>query len=361
MIQTSYLRVMQKKKILVCVMNWGLGHATRCIPVIDAVQKDGFQPVLASDGEALRLLQKEFPQLESFELPSYNIRYSRNPKMLKWKLIFDTPHILRTIKKEHRVVQRLLKQENISGIISDNRFGTYSGEVKTAFITHQLKVLSGKTTFLTSKIHQKYIRKFDECWVPDSTGTKNLSGIMGHAKGDFGVVKYLGPLSRLEKKKMSQKYDFLVLLSGPEPQRTVLENILLKAFKETTKDILFVRGAMSEEIFTYDNSRVCVRNYIFGQELEEAINSSGVVISRSGYTTVMDLAKLRKRAFFIPTPGQPEQEYLAERLMKFGMAPYCKQKDFKPELLENQENYSGLRDFGCTSLPGDLFGLFKSE
>ncbi len=342
-------------------MNWGLGHAARCIPIISALEKEGFQPLLASDGAALSLLRKEFPHLPYFELPSYNIRYAQNPKMLKWKLIFDTPHILRTIRAEKKMIHKLVEEENISGIISDNRFGTYSKKVKSVFITHQLTVLSGKTTFLSSRIHQSYIRKFDECWVPDAPGEKNLSGILGHPIKKPYNVKYIGALSRFRKRELPIKYDYLIVLSGPEPQRTMLQNILFKAFRKTTQQIYIIRGVMDDEEFTCLNPNVTISNYLFGEELEEVINSSRQIISRSGYTTLMDLAKLEKRAFFIPTPGQPEQEYLAERLRNLGLAAYCKQDEFDLSLLDHQEEFSGLSEFEFTPGIRDLFTLFESK
>lgn len=354
---------MEKKKILVCAMNWGLGHATRCVPIIRELQKRGFAPLMASDGPALLLLQKEFPHLKSFELPSYNIRYTLHPKMLKWKLFLHTPHILRTIHAEKKMIGKFIKEEGITGIISDNRFGARSKKVRSVFITHQLNVLSGNLTFFSSKIHQQYIRKFDECWIPDFPGKENLSGILGHPKQPIANfnVKYIGALSRFEKKEMPLKYDYLVLLSGPEPQRTLLETVLLKAFKDTEKKILFVRGVVNKEPFRHAEFKIVFKNYLFGKELEEAINSSKVVISRSGYTTIMDLAKLERKAFFIPTPGQHEQEYLAERLMASGIAPYCRQEEFKLSRLHAMNEYSGLKDFGGTPDFKALFALFEGK
>lgn len=352
---------MQKKKILVSVLNWGLGHAARTIPIIRELEKRGFSPVLASDGSALLLLQKEFPHLKSYELPSYNIKYSTKGSLLKWKLMLDAPNILQAIKAEKKATAQLIAKENIEGIISDSRFGTRHKGIKSVFITHQLNVLSGNTTWLSSKIHQNYINRFDQCWIPDSPGKLNLSGILGHPKNLKENLKYIGCISRLEKQKVSLKYDYLVLLSGPEPQRTILQNILFRAFRGTTKKVLFVRGVMNDEPFTCLNPSVSIKNYLFGKDLQEAVNSSRIIISRSGYTSLMDLAKLEKKAFLIPTPGQFEQEYLAERLMKMGVAPYCRQEAFKMSLLEDINEYSGLRDLGFTGCFGDLLAFFEGE
>ena len=347
---------------MVAPLNWGLGHATRCIPLIRKLEEKEFEPVIASDGDALLLLKKEFPHLKTFELPSYNITYTNKGSLLKWKLLMDTPSILKNIKKERQATKRLVEQENLEGIISDSRFGVRYKHLTNVFITHQLNVLSGNTTFLSSRLHQKYIRKFDECWVPDAPGSKNLSGTLGHLKNAGENIKYVGILSRFEKKEiLPPKYEIMVLLSGPEPQRTLLENKLLHAFRNTQQEILFVRGVMSEVPFSNDNKNLIVHNYMFGEQLEEALNASKLVISRSGYTTLMDLARLGKKAFFIPTPGQFEQEYLAARMTKLGMAASCSQDEFTPNLLEKADKFYGLSDPGYICSFSQLFSLFEGK
>lgn len=358
---------MDKKRILVAPLNWGLGHATRCIPVIRTLIEQDFVPVIASDGDALDLLRKEFPELEHYSLPSYSIKYSKYAFLLKFKLLRNTPHILRTISKELKFTEELINTKNISGIISDNRWGVRSRLVPSVFITHQIQVLSGLTTLLTSKIQQWHIKNFDECWVPDLPGTINLSGKMSHLKKVGIPVKYLGILSRFEKEERSIEYDILVLLSGPEPQRSILEKIMFIELRNMNAKIYMVRGVVEEiqKIEKKANFTVC--NYMTSGELERVINRSRLVISRSGYTTLMDLAKLEKPSFLIPTPGQPEQEYLARRLKKMGISHGCSQSKFTAEKLSEVKAYSGLSLF--SSVPGffgsdefrRIFTLFKGE
>ncbi len=158
---------MHKKRILVAPLNWGLGHATRCIPIINELLDQGFETVIASDGDALKLLKKEFPHLEHHELPGYNIQYSRKRILFKLKLLLQVPRIIATIRRENLITRELIRKYNISGIISDNRWGVRSSKIPSVFVTHQLKVLSGTSTTLSSKLQQTYIRKFTECWVPD--------------------------------------------------------------------------------------------------------------------------------------------------------------------------------------------------
>ena len=352
---------MRSRRILVAPINWGLGHATRCIPLIKKLEEKGFTPIIASDGAALELLKKEFPHLKAFELPAYNITYTSRGSLLKWKLLMDSPHILKNIKKEKKATKLLVEKLNLHGIISDSRFGVRYKHLPNVFITHQLNVLSGNTTFLSSRIHQQYIMKYDQCWIPDAPKKPNLSGFLGHGRKAQENVKYLGVLSRFEKKDLEIKYDYMVLLSGPEPQRSLLEKILLSQLKTSTKKILFVRGVIDDKIAETSAPNLEVKNYLFGKELEQALNSSEVIIARSGYTTLMDLAKLQKKAFFIPTPGQFEQEYLAERMMKLGFAPYSDQKNFSLEKLNTVEKFSGLRDPGFVCDYSRLFSLFQSK
>ncbi len=347
-----------KKRILVAPLNWGLGHATRCIPIIKGLQEQGFEPIIASDGVALSLLQKEFPNLNTIPLPSYNITYAKKGAYFKLKLLKDTPKLLQTIKAEKEALKSIIKIHNISGVISDNRLGLYHKKVPCVFITHQLTVLSGKTTWLSTKMHDKFIKKFDECWVPDSKGTPNLSGKLGHKNTPNIPTKYIGPISRFEKRNTDTPIDLLILLSGPEPQRSLLEGKLLQEIEGYEGRIVFVKGVMEQQqhIETYKNATFY--NFMTSETLEDTINNSKLVLSRSGYTTVMDLATLEKNAFFIPTPGQSEQEYLAKRLKKQGFIASCKQKEFTIDLLDQTENYKGLKSFNTEVDYKDLFTLF---
>ncbi len=347
-----------KKRILVAPLNWGLGHATRCIPIIRALILHDFEVVLASDGTALQLLKKEFPNLEALELPSYHIAYAKNAKLFKWKLLKDSPKVLKAIKAEKKAIKTIIEAHNITGIISDNRLGLHNKKVPCVFISHQLQVLSGSTTWLSTKMHQKVMQQFDVCWVPDNLGEPNLSGKLGHVDVPELPTKYLGPLSRFHKKEVLIKTDLLVLLSGPEPQRTFLEVKLLEELKAFKGSIVFVKGVIEPIQTKIKKDNIILYNFMTSALLEQTINESALVLSRSGYTTIMDLAKLEKEAFFIPTPGQFEQEYLAERLDTLGIVPSCKQEDFTISKLQNTATYSGLKHFDYQVNYKKLFDLF---
>ena len=353
--------MLKNKTILVAPLNWGLGHATRCIPVIEALIKNGYKIIVASDGAALSLLRKEFTQLETIELPSYNITYPKKGSHFRWKIFLKLPHIRKTIVSEKRLVKKLVSEGKIDGIISDNRFGVRSKKIPSAFITHQLNVLTGITTAATSKIHQKVIKKFDECWIPDIAGTNNLSGNLGHLESTDLNVKYMGILSRMKKKIVPNKYNLMVLISGPEPQRTLLEEIIITELKDYDSPVLMVRGVIEAKQKIKNFGAIKTINFMQTVELEQAINESKVIVCRSGYTTIMDLSVLEKKAFFIPTPGQFEQEYLAENLQKKGIAPSCSQANFTSEKIKETVFYDGFKNLDSTVDFSNLFSLFQRE
>jgi uncharacterized protein (TIGR00661 family) len=356
----------KNKTILVAPLNWGLGHATRCIPLIRLLLQEGFEVLLGSDGNALTLLRQEFPELQSLTLPSYQIEYPKKAANFKWKMLLRSPKIIKAINAEQKMVKNLVKSNTIHGVISDNRFGLYHTAIPTVFITHQLQVLSGKTTKLTSALHRRYIKRYDACWVPDFKDLGNLSGKLGHPKNFAIPVIYIGPLSRLNTLEIPMVYDILVLLSGPEPQRTELEEILLHELRIYKGKVLFVRGKIDAEKPVKAPDHIRIVDFMESDALEKAINASKLILCRSGYTTIMDLAKLGKKAFFIPTPGQTEQEYLAKRLKKLRKVPFANQDEFRIKDLSQVEVYCGFDASVYASViddldQGQLFSLFKGE
>ena len=329
-----------KKNILVAPLNWGLGHASRCIPIINQLLEQDFNPIIASDGEALELLKKEFTKLKHVELPSYKIEYPINGKFLKWKLLSLTPKILKATKSEYKIVQKLVASENLCGIISDNRFGVRSNKVPSVIITHQLNVLSGVTTFFTSKLHQNIINKFDECWIPDDKDL-NYSGKLSRTDS-IKKQKHIGVLSRFKKENLAIKYDLLVLLSGVEPSRSQLEQKLLSELKNYKGTVLFVKGKVGHQQTSVVKENITLCNFLLTSELQSVLNQSNLVLARSGYSTIMDLATLNKKVFFIPTTGQYEQEYLATYLQEFKVAPFATQDKFRIEMLQEVKGFSGF-------------------
>ena len=274
-------------------------------------------------------------------------------------MLINSPKMIRAILKERKLVGKAIALHKIDGIISDNRLGVRSKKVPSVFITHQLKVLTGNTTWLSTKMHQNIINQFDECWVPDVNTIPNLSGKLGHLEKDPKNVKYIGPLSRLQKRKIDQKYDLMVILSGPEPQRTLLEEKLIDELGNYQGEVLFIKGKIELEQTVVQKNQFTFYNYMNSKQLEIAFNESNTILCRSGYTTIMDLAYLNKKAFLIPTPGQYEQEYLAKKFKAEGIAPSCKQEKFKLSKLNKVALHRGFTNTSSTLKWKDLFAVFQ--
>ena len=346
-----------KNKIIVAPLNWGLGHASRCVPIIHFLVENNFTPVIASDGNALELLQKEFPGLEFLDLPSYGISYAKN---LKLGLLFQFPKVLRAIKNERKVIANYLEQDKeVVGIISDNRLGVRNSKIPSVYLTHQVNVLAGFVTFISSKIHQFYIKKFDECWVPD-TKDNLFSGALSKTNNQILGLKYIGVLSRFKKGNLPIINDVLILLSGIESQRKSLEGKLLSEFANYQGRVVVVQGLIENKQTVIETKGIKMYNYLLSSEVEKEIKQSQIVVCRSGYSSIMDLAVLDKKAIFIPTPNQPEQEYLASYLEGKKMAPFSLQNELTKEKIKVVSNYKGLSS-EKTLLDPDLLCLFKRK
>lgn len=349
----------QTHTILIAPLNWGLGHASRCVPVIRFLQSNGYQPVIASDGAALEFLKQEFPSLPSEVLPSYNVKYTKNGSLLRWKLLGQFFSVRKAVKKEHELLKNLIKKHQLIGVISDNRFGMYNKSVPSIYISHQLTVYSGITTFFTTWVHRKILSNYTQCWVPDLNHSQRLSGRLSIAKNLKIPVKFLGILSRFKKEEKPQVNTLLILLSGPEPQRTIFEQLLVSAFEKHTQKVLFVRGILHAMPIHSSNPNIQFVDFLRGKELQDAINSSEMVLARPGYSTIMDMAALGKKAFFVPTPGQTEQEYLARSMQKRGIAPFCTQHDFTRTKLRQVHAYKGFAGEFSTRLNSKLLEVFN--
>ncbi|MDP4291105.1 MAG: glycosyltransferase [Bacteroidota bacterium] len=323
---------MTKKRILVCPLNWGIGHASRCIPVINVLLDEGNEVIIAADGRPLTLLQKEFPQLEAIVLKGYDPRYPGFGSMA-WKMFLTMFPILIGIWKEHLRLKKIIRDYNIDAVISDNRFGLWTRKVPCVYITHQLMIKAPWQLKLTEPFlhlfHRFFIYRYDRCWVPDFIDSENLSGHLSHLYHIPAHVEFIGPLSRFSAKKENpvQENFILAIVSGPEPQRTIFEDILKKQLTAYNQPAAIISG-VPEVDRVEQQDHLTIYPHLPTPELEQLIQKAAVVICRSGYSTIMDLSILKKKAIFIPTPGQTEQEYLAEYHFKKGNCLYFTQKQF---------------------------------
>lgn len=317
-------------KILVAPLNWGLGHATRCIPIIRHYLAQGDEVVLGGDGDSLRLLQRTFPALRCINLPSLELRYTTNAQQRGFYLRAVWALIRFTIA-DYYYLRQTLAIEHFDMVISDNRFGCFSRDVRSVYITHQLyPVLPKRLRWLqpfARALHACIYKRYAELWVPDyADPSHNLSGELSHGGRFDRRAKYIGPLSRFAPIDTMPhnttpfyttlpnptSYTHLALLSGLEPQRSIFEKEILQRYEHSSESLLLVRGKISEPKTTIHKGNITIVPSISDTDLIHAAKNAHKIIARSGYSTIMDLEALGvlHKAEFYPTPGQSEQEYL---------------------------------------------------
>jgi len=301
----------KQKKVLIAPLNWGLGHASRCIPIIDQYKRDGWEVILASDGGSLSLLKKSFPDLESHELPGYDIRYSKDARLIT-SVFFQLPRLWKRIREEFLWLKKFNQTAKLDLVISDNRYGMHCKRTRSVLITHQLNIKSPVFSEMINRFNLKMIGRFDECWVPDVEGEGNLSGELSDIPLPI-AKKYIGHLSSLKKQEdIKEDIPLLCILSGPEPQRTLVERELKPILHDYPGSYL-IRG-LAEDQGERDEDGLKVIGFADRARIQDLISRSKLVLCRSGYSSIMDLNVMEKKAILIPTPGQTEQEYLADKL-----------------------------------------------
>jgi uncharacterized protein (TIGR00661 family) len=334
------------KRVLVAPLDWGLGHATRCIPIIKKLLAKNIKVLIAGSGDSLSLLRAEFPSIKFFTLPGYEPRYPAGRAMVL-TMLKQIPKFFKAVRSEHKTIEKIITDEKIDFVISDNRYGCWSVQVPSVFITHQSNVLMPKrfgwAGGIVRRMNYRYMKKFTWCWVPDMAEQPNLSGdLSSFGKLPPGLnVKHIGPLSRFVASDagVQNKYDITAIFSGPEPQRTILENIVTPQLKSSGLRFFIVRGVTSSNTSADET----IANFLTSQELQSKIKSSSIILARAGYSTIMDMATLGKKVIFIPTPGQTEQEYLAGQLMNRGIAFSMPQENFNLQLaLRESQRFTGF-------------------
>ncbi len=337
----------QRKRILVAPLDWGLGHATRCIPIINELIARNVEVVIAADNRPAELLKKEFPQLEHVRFPGYNITYP-NAGNMAWTMFRQLPKLLHGIKSEHEELERIIVRYNIDAVISDNRWGAYSSKVPSIYIVNQLRILLSQYLrwgqSIVDHANKKLIAAYQELWIPDFDTPDNFLGELAHPSLRTSNTYFIGPISRLKRIERKEKtLDILVVLSGPEPQRTLFEQLLITQLRSTTYRSKLVRGTPERNDEVHLTEYLTVVNSMTTNELSEAIASAHTIISRPGHSTIMDLTHLGAKPIFVPTPQQTEQEYLAKRLKERKICYSETQDSFSLEraMIEHR-SYSGF-------------------
>lgn len=311
------------------VLNWGLGHATRSIPLIRELIDSGNEVTIASNGGALLFLQEVFPDNEFVELPDYGVQYRWNNMAMN--IAMQAPTMFKAVIDEHKTLEELHEQHPFDVAISDQRYGCYIEGIPSFFITHQVQIRGRKrlTTAMANKLHQNWMKNFKEVWVPDFSVSPGLGGKLSHEKLDQDIY-YLGPLSRFQLNgSYSQEatFDWVFILSGPEPARSKLEELILELLEDEVTNNVVVRGKPEDNSDQQISDRTRVIGHIHQDELYDLIKKSKGIFCRSGYSTIMDLCALNRAAVLVPTPGQPEQLHLAELLSKQYRWPVCLQSE----------------------------------
>ena len=329
-------KIAGKPRILVAPLDWGLGHATRCIPIIKELLNQDCEVWLAGEGTQEALLKTEFPQLPFLRLPGYRVHYAKSAMGLLQNMFYQTPKILRAIKNENNWLKEKMKEYEFDSIISDNRYGLYYKDVPCIFITHQLSIKSplGKwSERILQKRNYRYINRFTECWIPDEEGKNNLAGELSHPGAiPKTSLRYLGSLSRFSSHSQNEtKGHLLIILSGPEPQRSIFENIIVKEIAHYNGTATIVRGLPNSISLIPSTNSILFYNHLSVELLNQEMEKAEFVIARCGYSTVMDLVKLQKKNILIPTPGQTEQKYLSKYLSGKKIAFCADQKKFSLE------------------------------
>lgn len=390
-------------RVLVCPLDWGLGHATRCIPIIQSLQGQGVSVCIAADGPAAELLKEEFPHLQHIAFRGYRIRF-RNRVGIGLSLVLLFPSLLYRLIWEHTEINRLIKKHRIDVVISDNRYGLWTKKAYSVFITHQPNIVPPKPftwgNSILRAVVRRVIRQYNACWIPDTATEPCLSGRLSHGYPLPSNTKFIGLLSRFSPENLDQSgdpmlvkdvvsqdsankisensYDVVAIVSGPEPYRTTFEKDLVKQLQELPLKSLLLTGTINassgnsgdkqdalnqhDGISNTTGGSVTIVPHLHAKELLRVLIKGPIVICRSGYSTLMDLAFTGNRVICIPTPGQTEQEYLAASLAAKGLLIASTQHNFRlTDLIKQAGNSMGLTAKNTTeSYQKAITGLLQS-
>jgi hypothetical protein len=329
------------KNILICPLEWGLGHAGRMIPVAAELLASGNNVFTGSGKEHADLFRNELDGLKYIHFPGFRIKYSRwLPQYVK--IILSTPSFIYHILREHRLLKKIIKEYRIDIVISDSRLGLWNKGITTVFVTHMMRVpYPNALRFLENRGHplMRYLlSKFDFCYIPDLPGETNLSGKLSHDVDYPRNTRFIGILSRFGREPAepaagSEKYYCTVILSGPEPQRSMLRQKVTGILARSGKPSVILEGRPTEKTEIITRGELIFISHLPAREMRKTILSSEHIITRSGYTTLMELLTIGRSALIIPTPGQAEQEYLADLMAERGWFTAVRQNCLKDDIV----------------------------
>ena len=326
------LLIPHSSRVLVAPLDWGLGHATRCVPIIERLLAEGHEVLIAADGYPLKFLRREFPHLDWVKFEGLKVRYADGQSQVG-AMLRQLPRFLRDIWREHKRLKEVVKMYDVDMVVSDNRFGLGCQGVRSVYMTHQLMVKMPRwlewMEWGVWRFHRWFIKHYDECWVPDIEGEGNLSGDLSHKYPLLKNTKFIGVLSRFSREKvewedvrveaealdLKEKYDVVAVLSGPEPHRTNLEREITDNGLQIIdgSSLLIVQGLPADDLRLAEHrDGVDYIPHLPTGLLQWYMQEAEEIVCRSGYSSIMDLYTIGRKAHLIPTPGQTEQIYLAE-------------------------------------------------
>ena len=326
-----------KKHVLICPLDWGLGHASRMIPVISRMISDGHRVTIGGSGDSGELLKLTFPDLSFFSIPSLTIRYKGQGTGLIFSLFTQVPAMILSAFREHLLLKKVVRRYAVNVVISDNRYGLYCRGTYNIFVTHQISPVLPRfykwAEYPLYLIIRNRIKRFHECWIPDFAGKNNLTGNLSHRYTLPKNAKFIGLLSRFDEvfvypgETEIEKYNLVVVMSGPQPQLNSITGIVVGQAHQLATKILIITGLQVSPVMNTQREGLKIVPHLPPAEFKSALLKADRIVCRSGYSGIMDLVTLGKSAVLVPTPGQPEQEYLAAYLSKKGIFTFVKQSE----------------------------------
>lgn len=340
------------KRVLFAVHDWGLGHATRSLPLIRALLDRGDTvTVLVAPGNALRLLQAELGDRCAF-YPYADIPkpFSRFPALFYLRMSLSMPQVMALFRREHELTEKLVKERDLDCVVSDTRYGIWSQAVPSYCILHSLRqLIPFRPHWLERLVERSQCRKlsgFTKVLIPDMEEDGGLSGELSHDLDiDWGAgrLEWIGPLSGVRVQPGKRDIDMFFSISGIEPQRTIFERKVLDALPQLTGRIVVTLGQPARADECIERGNATIHGCLDRHAQADMLNRARITITRSGYTTLMELAELGGRALLVPTPGQSEQEYLARLHRERGRMWSTTQSELDlPADLERAANLPGL-------------------
>jgi uncharacterized protein (TIGR00661 family) len=342
--------IAEQKRVIICPLDWGFGHASRMIPLINLFIDRKYKVIIGGSGKSAALLRSSFPDLQYIFIASPVIRYAKHSLFLVSKLIAKLPVLIFFSVREHFLIKKICTQHHISLVVSDNRYGLFCSNAYCIFVTHQLSPVMPKTLrwagYVINRIINLIIKQYDECWIPDYPGKySNLSGLLTRKYSIPSNACFIGILSRFPiniaentTSSNDKQYDVVILASGPEPQLTVFNEMIIRQASVTTYNVLLIAGYIDDtsKQQTRKYNSLTIVPHLHHHEFQYVLIHAKIIICRAGYSTIMDIIALGKTAILIPTPKQSEQEYLAEYLTQQGLFTSVRQQDFQLERIIQQ-------------------------